>query len=173
MSPSPPTYESYKKLYLTTANLYMRYALLSKPQAHNKTTRLIMFIQDLYKMFYNKEKSIIFTSSKILYSPTNRNATFDYQKSPFKCSNSIVKTPFFIITKLNAQKLITQQQRHMRFIKHDARIDICINNVRKHTISPVDLAVADQIVSRFYTLTSQQRKSLTDSYQDMQRSNKI
>ena len=63
-------YESYKKSYLMVADLYIRYALLSKP-SFNKITRIIimlfiMFMQNLYEKFYNKEKSISFTSSKTI-----------------------------------------------------------------------------------------------------------
>ena len=69
MSPSPPIYEPYKKPYFTIADLYIRYAPLSKFQIRNKVTRIItiLFIismQNLYEKFHNKEKLIIFTSNK-------------------------------------------------------------------------------------------------------------
>ena len=56
-------YKPYKKSYFTVANLYMRYALLSKPSF--TITRIIImlsiiFIQNLYKKFHNKKKLIIF-----------------------------------------------------------------------------------------------------------------
>ena len=54
------TYKSYKKLYFTVVNLYIRYASLSKP-SFNKVTRIIivffvMFMQNRYEKFYNKKK---------------------------------------------------------------------------------------------------------------------
>ena len=70
VSPSLSTYESYKKSYLTVVDLYMRYVSLSKLQTRNKVIRRItivlpiMFMQDLYEKFYDKEKLVIFTSNK-------------------------------------------------------------------------------------------------------------
>ena len=61
-------YELYKKSYFTVADLYIRYALLSKFQVRSKITRIIImlfiiFMQNLYKKkFHNKEKSVIFTN---------------------------------------------------------------------------------------------------------------
>ena len=75
---SPFIYKSYKKLYLTIVDLYMRYASLSR-FSFNKITRimivfLIMFMQDLYEKFQNKEKRVILTLSKILDSPIKQHA---------------------------------------------------------------------------------------------------
>ncbi|CAF9916932.1 MAG: hypothetical protein ALECFALPRED_010915 [Alectoria fallacina] len=78
VSSPPPTYEPYKKLYLTVADLYMRYALLSKPSfiiTRIVTVLFIMFMQNLYEKFYDKEKPIIFTSSKTFDSPIKQHAT--------------------------------------------------------------------------------------------------
>ena len=60
------------------------------------------------------------------------------------------------------QKLIVQQQRHIKSIKHDTLSDICINDVRKHIMSPVDLTVAVKTPTRFRTLAFQQRRSSKD-----------
>ena len=61
-----PIYKSYKKLYFTIVNLYMRYASLSRPR--RITNFIIIFltftIQDLYEKSYNKKKLIIFISNK-------------------------------------------------------------------------------------------------------------
>ena len=71
VSPSSSIYKPYKKPYLTIADLYIRYVSLSKSQTRNKITRimivfLIMFMQNLYKKFYDKKKWVILTLSKIL-----------------------------------------------------------------------------------------------------------
>ena len=73
-------YESYKKSYFTIADLYMLYALLNKPRVRNKIIRIIIvlfiiFMQNLYKKFYDNEKLIIFTSNKTLDSPIKQHAT--------------------------------------------------------------------------------------------------
>ena len=80
VSPFSSIYELYKKSYFTIVDLYMRYILLSKSQAHNKITRIIIiffiiFMQDFYKKFHNKNKSIILTSNKIFDFPTKQHAT--------------------------------------------------------------------------------------------------
>ena len=92
VSPSPSTYEPYKKSYFTIVDLYMRYASLSKPlfiitrislnkpQARNKVTRImivlsVIFMQNLYEKFHNKKKRVIPTSNRILNSPTKQYAT--------------------------------------------------------------------------------------------------
>ena len=61
----------------------------------------------------------------------------------------------------------------MRFIKHNALLDIYINDVRKHIISLINLVIAFKTLTRFRTLTSQQRKSSTNSHQVMRSLNKI
>ena len=69
-------YKSYKKPYLTIANLYIRYALLNKPpftSTHIITIFSIIFMQNLYEKFYDKKKRII--SNKILNSPLKQHAT--------------------------------------------------------------------------------------------------
>ena len=59
-------YMLYKKLYFTIVNLYIRYALLSKFIVIRIIIMLfIIFIQNLYKKFYNKKKRVIFISNKI------------------------------------------------------------------------------------------------------------
>ncbi|CAD6584106.1 MAG: hypothetical protein ASARMPRED_001598 [Alectoria sarmentosa] len=152
MSPPPPTYETATpKAYLTIADLYMRYApLKSIKSTHSRptTTRTIsvlptMSIQDLYKRF-DKEKRVIPTPNKAHDSPTNQNAASDCQKSHFECSDSTVKTTLSITTKSIIQTSTTQPSNHMRPSKHSTRVVICINDVRRHTMSPIDLAVADQ-----------------------------
>ena len=91
-------YKFYKKSYFTIANLYIRYALLSKFQRiiiiYIINILFIIFIQNLYKRF-NKKKLIIFILSKI------NDFSFNYQKSHFECLNSIVKITLFIIIKSN------------------------------------------------------------------------
>ena len=149
VSPPPPTYQTITpKTYLTIADLYMRYAPIKSAHSRPTTTRTMsvlptMSIQDLYKQF-GKEKSIISTPNKTLDSSTNRNATSDCQKSHFECSDSTVKTTLSITTKSNIQTSTTQSSSHMRPSKHSTRVVICIDDVRRHTMSTVDLAVADQ-----------------------------
>ena len=73
---SPFTYEPYKKLYLTVADLYMRYALLNRSSfiiTRIMIILFIMFMQDLYEKFHDKEKRVI--SNKTLDSPTKQHAT--------------------------------------------------------------------------------------------------
>ena len=58
-------YKPYKKSYLTIADLYMRYVSLSKPSfiiIRIIIMLSIMFMQNLYKKFYNKKKLVIFTN---------------------------------------------------------------------------------------------------------------
>ena len=38
----------------------------------------------------------------------------------------------------------------MKFIKHNALIDICVNDIRKHIISPINLTVAIGDFVRYY-----------------------
>ena len=83
ISPPPPIYQTTKP-YLTVADLYMRYAPLSRPRRTMKVLPTIS-IQDLYKRF-GKEKLVIPTPSKAHDSPS------DCPKPRLKCSNSTVKT---------------------------------------------------------------------------------
>ncbi|CAD6593570.1 MAG: hypothetical protein ASARMPRED_007681, partial [Alectoria sarmentosa] len=84
ISSPPPIYQATKP-YLTVADLYMRYApLKSIESAHSRpTTTLptvilpIMSMRDLYKMFHDKEKSVIPTSNRTLDPPANQNAASD------------------------------------------------------------------------------------------------
>ena len=168
VSPPPPTYEPYKKPYLTVADLYMRYASLSKPTVTRTMIVLsVIFMQDLYEKFHGKEKLVISTNKPFKQHATRQNlghAVFERFES-IRCSKNAFKLHFSISSKSIAQGLIVQQQRHIKPIKHGALSDICINDVRRHTMSPVDLAVAVKTSTRFRTLTSQQRKSSTDSHQ--------
>ncbi|CAF9921791.1 MAG: hypothetical protein ALECFALPRED_001876 [Alectoria fallacina] len=180
ISPPPPTYEPYKKPYLTVADLYMRYAPLSRPPS-SKATRTMtvlptMSMQDLYEKFHDKEKRVIPTPNNTLDSPTKQHATRQnlghavFERFGFiRCP----KSDFSLSSKPVAQGLTNQQQRHMRFIKHDTLLDVCIDDVRRHTMSSVDLAVAVKTPTRFRTLASQQRNSSTDSHQAMRSSNKV
>ena len=84
----------------------MRYASLKLTHFKFTITRImiilfIIFMQNLYKKFHDKKKSIILTSNRILNSLINQNIEFDYQKFRFKCSDSTVKTILFTITKSN------------------------------------------------------------------------
>ncbi|CAF9943111.1 MAG: Baculoviral IAP repeat-containing protein 5, partial [Alectoria fallacina] len=145
ISPPPPTYEPYKKPYLTVADLYMRYAPLSRPPS-SKATRTMtvlptMSMQDLYEKFHDKEKRVIPTPSGTLDSPTKQHATRQnlghvvFERFGFiRCPRSMPKSI--------AQGLTVQQQRHIKPIKHDALPEIWMDDVRRHTMSPVDLAVA-------------------------------
>ena len=59
----------------------MRYVLLSKSQTRKKIIRImiilfIIFMQDLYEKFYNKEKIIIFTSNKFKQHATRQNLEY-------------------------------------------------------------------------------------------------
>ena len=73
-------YKFYKKLNFIIANLYTRYALLNKFIIIYIIIIVlyIIFMQNLYKMFYNKKKSIIFTLNKIFNFLINYNMIFDY-----------------------------------------------------------------------------------------------
>ena len=114
ISPPSPIYQA-TKLYLTIADLYMRYAPLKsinsmhfRPTITRPTMILsIISMQNLYEKFHDKKKRVIPTPNRILNSSTNQNITFDCQKSSFKCSNSIVKASFSTTTKLIAQRLTT------------------------------------------------------------------
>ena len=185
ISPPPPTYEPYKKPYLTVADLYMRYAPLSRPPS-NKITRIMTVLpaksmQNLYEKFHDKDKRVIPTPSRTLDSPTKQYATRqNLEHAVFERFGFIRSLPestprlhFSISTKSIAQGLTIQQQRHIKSIKHGALPDICIDDVRRHTMSPADLAVAVKTPTRFRTLTSQQRKSSTNSHQAMRCSNKV
>ena len=126
-------------------------------------------MQNLYEKFHNKEKRVI--SNKILDSPFKQHAIRQNLKyvvferfESIRCSKNAFKLHFSISSKSIAQELTVQQQRHIKFIKYGALFDICINDVRKHIMSSVNLAVAVKTFTRFYTLASQQRKSLTDSH---------
>lgn len=96
VSPLSLTYKFYEKLYFIVANLYMRYTSLSKSRRIKNliTILFIIFMQNLYEKFYNKKKRVIFTLNKILYFSANQKIVFNCQ-----CSDSTVKTSFFIITK--------------------------------------------------------------------------
>ena len=175
VSSSSLIYEPYKKPYLIVADLYMRYAPLSRPRriTNSVTVLFIMSMQDLYEKFHDKEKRVIPASSKTLDSPIKQHATrqnlghaiFERFGSIRSLSESMPKS---II-----QGLTVQQQRHIKPIKHGALSDICIDDVRRHTMSPADLAVAVKTLTRFRTLASQPRKSSTDSHQVMRCSNKV
>ncbi|CAF9941899.1 MAG: hypothetical protein ALECFALPRED_009376 [Alectoria fallacina] len=128
VSSSSPTYEPYKEPYLTVADLYMRYVPLSKLQTRNKTTRRITTVLPTMSMQDLYEKF------------------HDKEKR-------VIPTPKSI-----AQGLTVQQQRHIKSIKHDTLPGICIDDVRRHTMLPVDLAVAVKTPTRFRTLASQQRR---------------
>ena len=119
VSLSSPTYEPYKKPYLTIADLYMRYAPLSKPPS-NKATRImtvlpVMSMQDLYEKFHDKEKRVIPTPSGTLDSPTKQHATrqnlghvvFERFES-IRCPKNASKLRFSMSSKSIVQGLIVQ-----------------------------------------------------------------
>ena len=106
------------KLYLTIADLYMRYASLSRPPS--KITRIMtvlptMFMQDLYEKFHDKKKRVIPTSSKTLDSPIKQHATRQnlghdvFERFGFiRCPESMPRLHFSISPKSIAQGLIVQ-----------------------------------------------------------------
>ena len=181
VSPPSPTYEPYKKPYLTIADLYMRYAPLSKLQARNKATRIMiilptMSMQDLYKKFHDKEKPIIPIPNKTLDSPTKQHATRQnlghavFERFGFiRCP----KSDFSLSSKPIAQRLTVQQQRHIKSFKHGALPNICIGDVRKHTMSPVDPVVAVKTPARYRTCDIPAEKGMNTSAEHMRCSNKV
>ena len=185
ISPPPPIYQTTKP-YLIVADLYMRYASLSKPQARSKITRTMtvlptMSIQNLYEKFHGKEKRIIPTPSRTLDSPTKQHATrqnlghavferFGFIRSLPKSTPRLHSS---ISSKSIAQGLTIQQQRHIKSIKHDALPDICIDDVRSHTLSPADLAVAVKTPAQYRTYGIPAEKGMNTSAEHMRRSNKV
>ena len=117
-------------------------------------------------------KSSLSTLIHVLDSPANQNTAFDCQKARFECSNPTIKTSS-TTTKSNSQTSTTHSFDHLRPIKHGTLIGICVDDVRKHTLSPVDLAVAVKTSTRVRTFPFQQRKSSRDSHQAMRRFNKV
>ena len=181
VSSPPPIYEPYKKPYLTIVDLYMRYVSLSKPQARSKTTHImivlpIMFMQDLYKKFHDKEKPVIPTPNKILDSPIKQHATRQnlehavFERFEFiRCS----KSDFSLPSKPIAQGLTVQQQRHIKSFKHGALSNIYIDDVRKHIMSPVDPVVAVKTPARYRTCDIPAEKGMNTSAEHMRCSNKV
>ena len=128
----------------------MRYASLSKPIITRIIIMLsVIFMQNLYEKFYNKKKPVILISNKTLDSSIKQYAIrqnlehfiFERFESIRSLSESMSKLHFSISSKSIAQEL-TIQQRHIKAIKHGALSKICINDVRRHIMSPVNLAVA-------------------------------
>ena len=72
-----------------------------------------------------------------------------------------------------AQGLTVQQQRHIKSIKHSALPDIYIDDVRRHTMSPVDLAVAVKTPARYRTYGIPAEKGINTSTEHMRCSNKV
>ena len=138
----------------------MRYAPLSKLQTRNKVTRIttvlfIIFMQNLYEKFHDKKKLIIFISTKLFKQHATRQNLGHAVIERFGSIRSLSENT----SKAIAHGLTVQQQRRIKSIKHDTLPGICINDVRRYTMLPVDLAVAVKTPTRFRTLTSQQRKS--------------
>ena len=182
MSPPPPTYEPYKKPYLTVADLYMRYAPLSRPTITRPTVILpTMSMQDLYEKFHGKEKLVIPTPNKTLDSPTKQHATRQnlghrvFERFGFIRSlpESTPRLHFSISPKSIAQGLTTQQQRHIKSTKHSALTGICINDVRKHTMSPVDLVVAVKTSAQHRTYGIPAERGMNTSAKHMRCSDKV
>ena len=125
---------------------------LNKPQARSKATRIMtvfptMYMQNLYEKFYNKEKRVIPTSSKQHATRQNLGHAVFERFGFIRCP----KLRSSLSSKSIAQGLTVQQQRHVKSIKHGALPDICIDDVRRHTMSPVDPVVAVKTPARFRT----------------------
>ena len=88
-------------------------------------------------------------------------------------SESAPRLRISLPSKTIAQRPTIQQQRHMRSIKHDALIDTCIDNVRKHTMSPVDLTVAVGGLVRYHMYGIPWRRLLRPSPEHMRCLNKV
>ena len=99
ISSPPPTYKPYKKPYLTIADLYMRYAPLSKPSS-NKITRTMtvlpaMSMQDPY--FPTKQHA---TRQNLGHAVFERFESIRCPKKKKK-KKKCVQTSFFDITKVD------------------------------------------------------------------------
>ena len=152
----------------------MRYAPLSKPRSitNPKTVLPTLTVQDLYKRF-DKKKRIVPTPNKVVDFPANQNIAFDCQKPRFKCSNSFVKTPSSAAARSDTQTSTTQPLGHMKPTKHGVRIGICVDNVRKHTMSSVNLVAAVKTHARFCTFGFLVEKDMNILTKHMRCSNKI
>ena len=73
---------------------------------------------------------------------------------------------FSLSPKSIAHELIIQQQRHMRSIKHDTLVSICIDDVRRHIMSPAVLAVAVKTPARYRTYGISAEKGMNTSNDD-------
>ena len=97
-------YKSYKKLYFTIVDLYMRYALLNKflfTITRIMIVLFIIFMQNLYEKFYNKKKLTIFINKPFKQYAIRQN--FEYAIfQRFEFIRSLLKS----ISKSIAQKLI-------------------------------------------------------------------
>ena len=173
---SSSIYELYKKSYFMIVDLYMRYASLSKPSFI--ITRIIivlsiMFIQNLYEKFYDKKKLIIFTNKPFKQHAIRQNLEYAVFER-FESIRNLSESSFFSISSRSiAQRLAVQQQRHIKFIKHGALFDICINDVRRHIMLLVDLAVAVKTPARYYTYDIFAEKDMNTSAEHMRCSNKV
>ena len=168
---SSPIYELYKKLYLTVIDLYIRFVSLSKSSF--TITRIIImlfiiFMQNLYEKFYNKKKLVMFTNKSFKQYAIRQNLEHVVFER-FGSIRSLLKS----MSKSIAQGLIVQQQRHIKPIKHGALPDICIDDVRRHTMSPVDLAVVVKTPARYRTYGIPAEKDMNTSAEHMRCSNKV
>ena len=71
------------------------------------------------------------------------------------------------------QRLIIQQQRYIKFIKYGVLLDICIGDIQKHIMSPVDPVVVVKTPARYRTYNISAKKDMNISTEHMRRSNKI
>ena len=74
---------------------------------------------------------------------------------------------FSISPKSIAQGLIVQQQRHIKSIKHGALSGICIDDVGRHSMSPVDLVVAVKTSAQHRTYGIPAEKDINTSAEHM------
>ena len=135
--------------------------------------RDLIQIRDLQQLLCvninNKKDTIWRISNNIRFDKTS-NMLFLNDLNP---SEIFQKVHFFDIIKVDCSGTHCLTTTSYQIYQAWRPPDICINDVRRHTMSPIDLAVAVKTPTRFRTLTSQQRKSSTDSHQAMRCSNKV
>ena len=146
VSPSPPTYETASKNYLTVADLYMRYAPLKSavssrirhpPITCFRTVLPTLTVNDLYKKFHRKERKENPVQAGFGLARPNRHAIRSnlghdvFER--FRSFQKSVKTPFFTMAKTSAQRLGVQQQRHMTATFFASPRDMAYDYRRRHS----------------------------------------
>ena len=126
----------------------------------------IMFMQNLYNKFYDKKKRIIPTSNKTLNSSTKQHATRQNLEHAIFERFKFIRN---LSSKSIAQGLIIEQQRHIKSIKHGALSDIRIDDIRRHIMLSIDLAIVVKTFAQYRTCDISRRKS----HQVMRRLNKV